>query len=96
MNGRIIKKYMRKHYKFDVYADCGHSWLKVPMKMINDFGIRKNFSSYSYKRGDFAYLEEDCDAGIFIKSLDEMKIDYNFRWHNTEKRSKIRNYESFS
>ena len=54
-------------------ADSGHAWLKVSMEEINALNIRDKISIYSYydaKNGD-VYLEEDCDAGIFLDALKE-------------------------
>ena len=54
-------------------ADSGHAWLKVSMEEINALNIRDKISMYSYydaKNGD-VYLEEDCDAGIFLEALRE-------------------------
>jgi hypothetical protein len=52
---------------FDFYHDPGHGWIKVPMAET----IELDISPYSYMSldGEWAYLEEDMDAGTFIKSL---------------------------
>ena len=47
-------------------CDSGHSWLKVPMNRIKSLGIADKISSYSYMHGSYAYLEEDCDADIYL------------------------------
>lgn len=57
---------------FTFYADPGHAWLKVPLKALRDCGLgsTRDFSSYSFykhdEKGGHVYLEEDCDAGIFL------------------------------
>jgi hypothetical protein len=51
-------------YRF--LSDPGHGWLEVPMSTIRYLGIEAKISSYSYRTDDTAYLEEDCDAPIFI------------------------------
>lgn len=51
------------------YQDPGHGWLKVPMKYIKELSIENDISSYSYKLGEFVYLEEDSDVSAFINAL---------------------------
>lgn len=48
-------------------SDPGHGWLRVPMKLLEDWNIDILISEYSYRTKAFAFLEEDCDAEIFIK-----------------------------
>ena len=54
---------------FTFHTDPGHGWLEVPMSLLRDLGIADKVSSYSYMRGDSAYLEEDCDAGLFVQAF---------------------------
>ena len=52
--------------------DPGHGWLEVKtknvLKILGD-DVR-NISRYSYLSpdGSYSYLEEDCDAGVFINA----------------------------
>lgn len=57
---------MNKGYTF--YTDPGHGWLEVPLADIEALGIRKEISHYSFLNGSIAYLEEDCDAGLFLQA----------------------------
>jgi len=61
-----------KGYKFTFFEDPGHAWLAVPKKLIESFGIQKEISSCSYIYKDTVYLEEDCDARIFLKKYMEV------------------------
>jgi hypothetical protein len=89
--------------KFKKYSDTGHGWLKVSLKLIYELNIQNNISSCSYMHKTNAYLEEDCDMGTFFKAYlkkDELAwediagyIDY---MPQSNKQSRIRNYESFS
>lgn len=45
--------------------DPGHGWLQVPLELLADKGLRESISGYSYMDSEYAYLEEDCDAGRF-------------------------------
>ena len=46
------------------HVDPGHAWLAVPRATIAGLGI----SSFSFVDGDTAYLEEDCDAGLWLEA----------------------------
>ena len=82
--------------KFDIYDDPGHGWLKVPVSLLGRLGIAGKITSYSYLRGKFAYLEEDCDARTFLEAYRaKFDIDPKFSFHPSNKRSKIRSYKSF-
>ena len=52
-------------------SDSGHAWLEVSIDEINALNIADKISEYSYIQGETVYLEEDCDAGIFIDALKE-------------------------
>jgi hypothetical protein len=47
-------------------TDPGHGWLQVPLAELDELGIRSEITPYSYKNGRFAYLEEDCDLGVYL------------------------------
>ena len=61
--------------KFVFHSDPGHGWLQVPKKLIRELGIGKEISSYSYQDEDFLYLEEDCDAVLFIEAYVKKEED---------------------
>jgi hypothetical protein len=52
-------------------SDSGHAWLEVSIDEINALNIGHRISDYSYINGETVYLEEDCDAPIFIEALKE-------------------------
>lgn len=47
-------------------VDPGHAWLSVPLESLPE-PLACYISEYSYKDESRAYLEEDCDAGRWIK-----------------------------
>lgn len=67
---------MEKAYtseSFTIFADSGHAWLKISSLIIEREGLSPalDFSQYSYWKRDskgelYLYLEEDCDAGVFL------------------------------
>jgi hypothetical protein len=50
------------------HTDPGHGWLEVHRPLAVKLGIASKISPYSYRShdGDTYYLEEDCDAGLFM------------------------------
>lgn len=82
--------------RFKFICDPGHGWLRVPHKVIRDVGLSsKSFSRYSYVDNDYMYLEEDCDAGVFLQAYQNItgsEADYVVEEVNyTDIRRKLRN-----
>lgn len=76
-------------------SDPGHAWLAVDMEELDLLGITKQISPYSYQRNDIAYLEEDCDAGLFLEAMRAKGVAIQFRTHHTDHDSVIRSYRRF-
>ena len=83
--------------KFDFITDPGHGWVKVPVRMLSQLEIAEKVSCYSYRRGAFAYLEEDCDASLFFAAYrNRFGFDPQLRERNArEKRSRVRGYDNY-
>ena len=77
------------------YTDPGHGWLKVPKNHPAFRVIASRISDYSYERGNFVYLEEDCDASLFLQVLHNCKIELVVHSHHSDRRSRIRGYNRF-
>jgi hypothetical protein len=55
--------------RFTFYFDAGHGWLAVSEAQAASIGLTEgDFSAYSYREGDMLYLEEDCDAMLFVRA----------------------------
>lgn len=80
---------------YNVYDDPNHAWVKVKIAELDKLGISRYISEFSYKRGDYAYLEEDQDASILVDELERRGIEPRFKMHHTDKQSKIRGYSKF-
>jgi len=79
-----------------IYSDAGHAWAKIKKPFLSKLGIDKEISHYSYQRGEYAYLEEDCDLTKLCKALDANDIQYTFNEKVAyERPSKIRSYQSY-
>jgi hypothetical protein len=81
---------------FKFYADPGHAWLAVPIdylvKTLTNEELGR-ISAYSYIKGKTAYLEEDCDAALFIEAWKKGGTGFRYESKHTDKRSAIRSYE---
>jgi hypothetical protein len=77
------------------YQDPGHGWVRVSVGLLHGLKIADDISCYSYRRDDYAYLEEDCDLGRLYQAADKAGITIKLREHWTNKRSKIRSYKSY-
>jgi hypothetical protein len=80
---------------FDIYSDPGHAWCKVHRSLIENLGIADKITHYSYQRGEYVYLEEDCDLTTFAVALRATGQTIQFREHHTDKQSKIRSYDYY-
>lgn len=84
-----------KTRSFDYFIDPGHGWVKVSKRLLLDLGIVGVITSYSYERGDYAYLEEDCDMGALYTALHVRGIEPKLRHRYADWRSRIRGYASY-
>jgi len=55
---------------FYFHSDAGHGWLAAKRQDLKDLGILGRITNYSYQRGKTVYLEEDCDAPLFLKAYE--------------------------
>jgi hypothetical protein len=83
---------MSKTFTIIVYADPGHAWGKVKKSVLINLGIADKISRYSYQRGDYAYLEEDCDLTTLCMALNERDTRVKFVEKHTDRDSRIRSY----
>lgn len=84
-----------KIYKF--YSDAGHGWLAVKIKELMQLGIITHISQYSYMNGATAYLEEDCDASLFLDAYREKNnCDPKYEYKHINGNSAIRSYDRYN
>ena len=60
---------MTRSINIAFFSDPGHGWARVPKAKLIKLGIADKITSFSYQRGINVYLEEDCDAGIFLSEM---------------------------
>lgn len=84
-----------KTIKLTSTSDPGHGWLRVPVQLISKTDVYHRISEFSYIDKNFVYLEEDCDAGLVIKSLESQGYKLEIKHRNVE-RTNIRNKARYS
>ena len=52
-------------------SDPGHAWLQVALADLLTLKISDKISSYSYIKDGMAFLEEDCDADVYLTAAKE-------------------------
>tara|TARA_R110001606_G_scaffold377280_1_gene536281 strand:- start:443 stop:706 length:264 start_codon:yes stop_codon:yes gene_type:complete len=77
------------------HSDPSHAWLEVKIKDLKKLNIDKDISNYSYINGDYAYLEEDCDASVYIKALEKKNISISYEEISYDKECFIRRYNHY-
>jgi hypothetical protein len=80
--------------KFRLISDPGHGWLEVPLDLLKVLGIKDQITVYSYLKGDLAYLEQDCDAALFVQTAraQGITVDYEDVYQDP---TPIRNFKRF-
>lgn len=76
--------------------DPSHGWLQVPMKLIHRLNIADKISTYSYKAGGYAFLEEDCDWETFHRAMEQKGLTYSVEPEIVDGESIVRSYASFT
>jgi len=81
--------------KILVYADPGHAWAKVNKDELIELGIADKISSFSYERGEYAYLEEDSDLSKYLEALRAKGMKWEFVENFTNQESRVRSYNNY-
>lgn len=83
------------NWRLHFHYDGGHGWLEVPLDELRKRGLTERVSEYSYIHDNVAYLEEDCDAAIFIAALRAEGKVLELKEINDGDESPIRSYARF-
>ena len=84
-----------KIHQYTFIAAPGHGWLEVPLTHLLWLGIHNDVTGYSYIRGDFAYLEEDCDFSTFMNAAKKAEWNISITEQYDESGS-VRNFASYT
>ena len=86
---------MTKKISIKVFADPGHAWARFPKARLLTLGIADKISTYSYQKGENAFLEEDCDLTVLVNALRQRGYEVKFNESHTNRQSKIRSYNTY-
>lgn len=82
--------------RFDYYSDPAHGWYRVQRTALHQLGVANKVSNCSYQRGNYAYLEEDCDGPLVIRAAEAVGIAVRIVEHKpTQGDSHIRSMEYY-
>jgi hypothetical protein len=81
--------------KIRFICDPSHGWGEVPMSLINELGIGGEISSFSYRKGGNAYLEEDCDLSLFLNEMQKQGRNVAFLEEHSNYDSWVRNLPNY-
>lgn len=84
-----------KNFTVKFYSDPGHGWIAVKRDLLQQLNIADKITPYSYQKGKTVYLEEDCDAYLFIKEMNKNGFVVVPEYKTTNNRSPIRSYASY-
>ena len=98
----IISQTMN-YLQLNFHSDTGHGWLKVTTHQLAELGIYNQVSRYSYINVAYSnddesydvYLEEDCDAPLFLNALKEQGIEFTINYIDDGDHSFIRRKHRF-
>lgn len=77
------------------HADPGHGWLEVPRRILKNLKIEDKISRYSYAQGETAYLEEDCDAAVFVRAAEALGLEMVVYYRDAAGESFIRGLPAY-
>ena len=61
------------NHTYVIYEDAGHAWVRVRTIELFALQIASDITPYSYIKGQYAYLEEDCDLTTFFNAYHAVK-----------------------
>jgi hypothetical protein len=77
------------------YSDPRHAWLAVKTVELTELGIADKITNYSYTKGKTTYLEEDCDASVYMHAMSFHGNSVRVVEKHTDKNHPIRSYERY-
>lgn len=66
---QTIMKKVKPFITQNFFTDGSHGWLKVTKSRLEALNIADKITGCSFMRGDYAYLEEDCDLSTYVKAI---------------------------
>jgi len=79
----------------DYVQDPGHGWIAADVALLDSLGLTDRISGYSYRDGALVWLEEDCDAPLYLRALSGAGIAYRIIETHTRGDAWIRSLKPF-
>ena len=76
---------MCKSKTLNHFTDPGHGWVRVRRDDLIFQSIANEVTSCSYQRGNYVYLEEDYDLGLYYKELKARGYEIKWKSSHTDK-----------
>ncbi len=70
---------------YTFFTDSRHGWLQVGLFEANELEILDKISGFSYIDNNYIYLEEDCDASVFLRA--KLNLPDNSEYNEEQKAS---------
>ena len=83
------------------YSDPAHGWMAVDRADLKTLGIAEEVSVFSYSNGTTVFLEEDCDAALYLRAAEKAgwnitQFDHGHSGLSSlTGESRIRSYDSY-
>jgi hypothetical protein len=81
--------------KVKYYQDPGHGWVAVKRNLLQQLNIADKITSFSYQKGQTVYLEEDCDAYLFVQEMKNRGVEVIPEHKHSNNTSPIRSYDCY-
>lgn len=85
-----------KNVTVKYYTDPSHGWIAVKRSLLEELNLLDKISSYSYTKGKTVYLEEDCDANLFLETAKQSSICVTVKSKHTNNSHPIRSYDRYT
>ena len=85
-----------KTQKLTFHCDPSHGWLEVPRADAIALGLADKISRFSHIGGHSLYLEEDCDATLYLDAAKAAGYTLNIVERYTDSDSPIRNFDQYT
>lgn len=84
-----------KHITLNFHSDPGHGWLEMPKTLARQLGqaFCNAISVFSYQDKYNLYLEQDDDASLALKTLEENGFNVSFNEIRYDDDAPCRNFK---
>ena len=84
------------NHTYRIYEDGGHAWIRVRLIELIALSLEYDITPFSYIKGQYAYLEEDCDLTKFFNTYNATTGREPKHTTIYSERCRIRNYARYT